>query len=319
MPDLAGRMGRPSWTAQDGFGVQNNANSSLWGFDVAVIKLLMARNTVTQIEKAQWLGQKIVVDVDDWYEDLPETNQAHWVTDPEKNKLVNRDHYRDVIMAADRVTVSTEFLLEQYSKMRDNVFLVKNVINPASMVRKPVRNVKPVIGWVGGIPWRGNDIETMREWLPGFMEEHDLMFHHAGHMPDRQSFAELSGLDTSRITTSPMRPLNEYFWHSFSDFDIGLVPLNDIPFNHAKSSLKGMEYVGSGIPFVAQGLPEYAEVAANGVGRIANTPDEWVTHLTELLSFKARKRDAAVNYANLERGYLPKHVAPLWRDALTKW
>jgi len=145
------------------------------------------------------------------------------------------------------------------------------------------------------------------------------MFHHAGHMPDRQSFAELSGLDTSRITTSPMRPLNEYFWHSFSDFDIGLVPLNDIPFNHAKSSLKGMEYVGSGIPFVAQGLPEYAEVAANGVGRIANTPDEWVTHLTELLSFKARKRDAAVNYANLERGYLPKHVAPLWRDALTKW
>ena len=319
MPDIAGRMGRPAWTAQDGFGVQQDARSGMWGFDVAVIKLLMARNTVHQIEVAQSLGQKIVVDVDDWYEDLPETNQAHWVTDPAKNKLVNRDHYKNVIMAADRVTVSTQFLFDRYSQMRDNVFLAPNVINPKLLTRKPVRNRKPVIGWVGGVPWRGGDIETMQSWLPGFMEGHDLMFHHAGHMEDRQSFSELSGVDTSRITTSPMRPLHEYFMHSFSDYDIGLVPLNDIPFNHAKSSLKGMEYVGSGIPFVAQSLPEYVALAEAGVGRVATTPDEWVAHLTELLSFKARKRDAAVNYANLERGYMPKHVAPLWREALTKW
>ena len=318
MPDIAGRMGRPAWTAHDGFGVQNDARSGLWGFDVVVIKLLMARNTVTQIEKAQWLGQKIVVDVDDWYEDLPETNQAHWVTDPEKNKVVNRDHYRDVIMAADRVTVSTQFLLEKYSQMRDNVHLVPNVINPTAFPESKVRNRKPVIGWVGGIPWRGGDIELLQPWLPDFLEQHDLMFHHAGHMPDRQSFAELSGVETSRITTSPMRPLHEYFWYSFREFDIGLVPLNDIPFNHAKSSLKGMEYTGAGIPFVAQGLPEYQAIAANGVGRVANTPSEWVAHMTELLEYKTRKRDTAVNLANLRKLYMPKDVAPLWREVLTK-
>lgn len=313
---VAVKMGFPAWELDAGFGVRQDASRAFFGFDVAVIKLLMTRNTPYQMQQAQKIGQQLVVDIDDWYEELPESNQAHWVTDPEKNKIENREYYREVIMQADRVTVSTEFLRQKYAEMRDNVHLIRNTIDLSVMTRHPVRNRKPVIGWVGGIPWRGGDIEMLREWLPDFLEDHDLMFHHSGHMPDHRSFAELSGINPERITTSPMQPMNTYFRESFKQYDIGIVPLNNIPFNLAKSNLKGLEYAGSGIPFVAQGLPEYESLEATGVGRIAYDPGDWKGHMEELLDYKTRKRDAAVNYANVQKFHTTKSVTEDWASAL---
>lgn len=293
-------FGLPAWTGAEGYGISTGPTTAMFGYDAVVLKLMMERNTVFQMKAAQGLGQKIIVDVDDWYEDLPESNQAFAASDPTKNKISNRDHYRDVILQADTLVVSTPFLHEQYSKMRSNVHLVRNSIDPNVMTVREVKNRKPVIGWVGGVPWRGGDLETLREWLPDFLEEHDLMFHHSGDMPDKQSLAELAGIDTRRVTTSKMLPLNEYFANSFC-FDIGLVPLNDIPFNHAKSTIKGLEYAGSGIPFVAQGLPEYRRLSDMGVGRVAVTPADWRREVGALLDYKTRKRASAMNLAMLRR------------------
>jgi hypothetical protein len=311
---VAVSIGYPAWMGDEGFGVKRDNQQALFGFDRVVIKLLMQRNTVHQMQTAQDIGQFLIVDVDDWYEELPESNQAHWVTDPKTSKLVNREHYRDVIMQADRVTVSTEFLRERYAQMRDNVVLVRNTIDVSVTQKRPVMNRKPVIGWVGGIPWRGGDLETLQSWLPDFLEKHDLMFHHSGHMPDHRTFAELSGVNPERVTTSSMQPMNQYYLRSFNDYDIGIVPLNDIPFNHAKSNLKGLEYAASGIPFVAQGLPEYRNLYESGVGRIADTPEQWVSHLEDLLDYKTRKREAAINYSMVQEKHTLRNVD--WFTAL---
>jgi hypothetical protein len=59
-------------------------------------------------------SQKIVVDVDDWYEGLQEENLAHKMTDPEKNPDNNRDHYMSIIDSADAIITSTPFLYDYY-------------------------------------------------------------------------------------------------------------------------------------------------------------------------------------------------------------
>jgi hypothetical protein len=135
--------------------------------------------------------------------------------------------------------------------------------------------------------------------VPEFLETHDLMFHHSGHAEqvvgqDRvPPIWELAGIPQERVTTSPLRSLAEY--HEMFTFDIGVIPLSDIPFNHAKSNLKGLEYACSGIPFVASSLPEYEHLHATGVGRVAHTPDDWWREMTALLDYNTRKREAAVN------------------------
>lgn len=285
-------FGPPAFTAEHGFGVRLNKTTAEFGFDTIVMKMLMSRWVPKHMQIAQDLGQKIIVDVDDHYDFIHDDNIASKNTDPENNAIRNREHYRAVIQQADLVTVSTPELYNYYKDQVRDIRLVRNGINPDQFTKRDVKNRKPVLGWAGAMNWRSGDAETARAWLPELLEEHDLMFHHAGHMPDSPKFWEKAGVPEERMILSPMKPLHKYA--DMLDFDIGVVLLSDIPFNRAKSTIKGLEYAATNIPFVAQGLPEYARLAELGVGRVANSPAEWKQHITELLDYKTRKREAAI-------------------------
>lgn len=306
------RMGMPAWDPVRGWGVKDTDTTGIFGFSTVVLKLIMDRWAPRQIELGQKLGQRILVDIDDYHEGLTPANRAYHLTDPEKNKRANREFYEQVIAAADTVTVSTPFLYDVYSQRHPDVRLVRNGVNMVQFQRKKPRSPKPVIGWAGAVPYRNGDLEQLREWLPDFLEEHDLYFHHVGHTPDGPSFADMTGIDPRRVTTSPIVPIHEYA--TSLNFDIGLVPLNDIPFNHAKSNIKGLEYAATGIPFVASDLPEYRLLHESGVGRVARTAEDWVSHMTELLDYKTRKIESARNYDTVSQEWAIEARAEEWQD-----
>lgn len=305
------RFGPPAWTADRGFGVRLNKDFAQFGFDTIVIKQLMERWMPFQMREAKKLGQRLIVDVDDAYDFLHEENQAKHTTDPEKNKISNRDHMREVIMEADIVTVSTPFLLDYYSGLRDNVVMVRNGVSPKQFPKRKVTRDKPTIGWAGALKWRSNDLDVFKGWLGDFLVTHDLMFVHAGHEDKAGSFAEGADVPAERVITTPMRSIAEY--HTMLDFDIGLVPLTNIPFNEAKSFLKGIEYAASNIPFVASDLPEYRYLSeTGGVGRVANTAEEWQAHLTELLDYDIRKKEAGTQRSRVLKEQSIVARAPEW-------
>ena len=286
-------FGRPAWTGQHGYGVRITKDKARFGYDVVVMKQMMQRWVPKEMEIAKKLGQKLIVDIDDHYDGLHEDNLAFKTTNPDENKISNREYHNQVIELADLVTVSTPFLYEYYKdKGVPNVMLTRNGISPNQFDKRKHTSAKPVLGWVGAMHWRSGDIETLSPWLGDFLEEHDLMLHHAGHMDDAKLFWDAAQIDPNRVMLSPMRIISEY--HNMFNMDIGLVPLNDIDFNRAKSTIKGLEYAASNIPFVAQATPEYSRLAELGVGRVASTPEQWQAHLTELLDYKTRKREAAI-------------------------
>jgi hypothetical protein len=305
-------FGLPAWTAERGFGVKVNEKEATFGFDTVMLKQMMGRWVPHQIKVAKSLGQRIIVDVDDLYDDIDDSNLAKYQTSSEYNNAINRDHYRESILLADTVTVSTPYLQLHYSQFHPDVRLVRNGCLPTNFIPRPVRRKKPVIGWVGAVPWRGNDIPPLSEWLPDFLEEHDLMFHHAGHVDAMKPFGELAGINPERMIYSPMVTFDNY--SSLFTFDIGIVPLANSPFNHSKSTAKGFEYACAGIPFVAQNLPEYQRLSNLGVGRVADTPAEWVKQLTCLLDFSTRKKDSRTNFSNVVNEHTILNRAKEWRE-----
>ena len=305
-------LGMPAWDPKRGFGIRESNTSGIFGFQTVVLKLLMDAATVQHIPVAQSLGQRVIVDIDDFHDGLTPANRAYHITDPKLNKQANREHYSKIIAAADAVTVSTPFLLDYYSQKRDNVFMVRNGVNMHQFARRKHRSMKPVLGWAGAVSYRNGDLEQLREWLPDLLEEHDLMFHHAGHDPNAPSFADITGVDTRRVTTSPIVPIHQYA--AGLTFDIGIVPLNDIPFNHAKSNIKGLEYAAAGIPFVASDIPEYRKLHEVGVGFIAETPNEWTTQVTTLLDYRTRKQTAAINYNIVKNEWAIECRAKEWAE-----
>lgn len=311
-------MGIPDWSLAHGFGLRHTEEQTIAGWDAVVLKLLMSRESPHHVEAARSIGQTVIVDVDDFYAGLTPDNQAHEVTDPSVNPQRNREHYERVIEAADVVITSTPFLHDWYSARHPDVRMIRNGIDIGRWTRvKDRAGERPTIGWVGGIPWRSGDLETCRDWLPDFVGRHGLRLHHSGHLERGEPFWDKVGVDQDLVSTAPMRPILDYPG-LFQGFEVGIVPLTDIPFNHAKSTIKGLEYAAAGIPFVAAASPEYVRLAEAGVGRVARTPDEWVVHLTELLDPKVRRREAARQRALVSQHHSMHERGREWADMLTE-
>jgi len=307
----AAKVSSPVWAAEYGFGTDNRDGTATFGFDLVVLKNLFQRWIPAQIQAAQELGQRVIIDVDDLYSDIHDANVAKGLLDPATNKVRNWDHYDETIRVADAVTVSTPKLLEAYGPIACDIRLIRNGISPVQF--SPIKHVKarkPVLGWAGGMGWRSNDIEELRPWLNDFLEEHDLQFHHVGSDPGQPVFSDVAGVDPSRMILTGMQPIATYA--SALTFDIGLVPLADIPFNHAKSNIKGLEYAAAGIPFVASYSPEYQRLSDMGVGHIARTAADWQAELTALLDFDVRRKEATRQRKLVLSQHTIRETAPDW-------
>jgi len=262
----------------------------------------MLKSVAEKIDEARSKGQKIAVDIDDWFEGLAKTNVAYTMTDPEKNPDNNREHYMYIIDNADAIITSTPFLYDFYKNVKGlkNVFLVRNGIDiDRWSPRKDFSRGMPTIGWVGATPWRSKDLESIAPFFSSYIEKSRLSFHHSGNIVNAPKAKDQLGLSKSVKTSyEPMQPISKYP-SLFRKIDIGIVPLNNVEFNHAKSTIKGLEYAAAGVPFIASYSPEYKLLEEQGVGRVANTPQEWIGHLSELEDPKVRKEDVERNYENL--------------------
>jgi len=312
----------PEFSPADGFGAFFSKEEVHYGWDIIVFKLIMLKSVADILEGPHRPKQKIVVDIDDFYEGLATTNLAYQNTDPEKHPENNREHYWRIIDAADAIITSTQFLYDFYTKEKGkkNVFLVRNGIDIDRYHKKQdhARGL-PTVGWVGALPWRSGDLETMRPFLGEFLESNRLQFHHSGHIKELNINAtDLAGIPKNvKFTNEPRRILSQYP-QMFRKIDVGLVPLNNLPFNHAKSTIKGLEYTAAGVPFISSWSPEYENLAGDGVGRVAKDELEWRDHLDTLLDPRRRKEDVEKNYHIVKERHSISARAKDWDEVMQK-
>lgn len=292
-------VGFPAFNPTRGFGMLLDDGRSAHGWDIIVLKLLMQQQILDSIPLAQAMGQKIIVDIDDWFDGLSKSNRAFKATDPNENPASNREIYAKIIMSADAVITSTPFLFDYYGERRHNVFLIRNGIDEWRWRKKPFKyNKKTRVGWVGATHWRSNDLEQLAPFLGKYIEKNNILFHHSGHNDSAPLAHELLGVKGCFSRVTPMVPILSYPF-LFNNIDIGIVPLNNIQFNHAKSFIKGLEYVAAGVPFISSYSPEYEYLTDSGIGRVAYSKEEWIYHLDELMDVRKRKDEIDENYDNL--------------------
>lgn len=285
------------------------------GHKMLVFKLPMHSANLIAVDIAKANKIKVVVDIDDWFDNLPETNRAREQTDPELNKENNRDIYFQIIEQADALICSTPFLYDFYSKKHPTkpIFMVRNSIDVARWPKRETRRSVPVIGWVGATPWRSRDLEQLAPFFKDYLLSRKTTFHHSGHIPSADHAASLLGLDDGQSTTMQMLPMTQ-LPGLYVNIDIGIVPLNNVEFNHAKSYLKGLEYAAVGIPFIASHTPEYQYLADAGIGRIARNESEWIKHFDELMEYNMRVDESELNKEILIEKFSIESHASQWES-----
>lgn len=276
--------------------------------DVLVLQRWMKYQAPEGIAEAVASGQVVINDVDDWFFGIPTSNQAFTVTHPRFDKTTetlttrrqaraqgtgitteNRTHFYKGLASSSAITVSTSALLERMTERfpRVPVLLLRNPIDLERFTELEDVTDGPTVGWTGGIPWRGHDLQLLKGVLGPYLERHDLRFIHGGHhfaAPVEQTAAHQLGIPEARVERRGIVPITSYR-ELLNGFDIGVIPIDLTPFNACKSALKGLEFGAAGIPFVASATPEYQWL---GSGLLARKPKQWIAHLERLLEPEER-------------------------------
>lgn len=299
-----------------GFGILDWAGTSHYDCKVVVLQRLMFGNLVEKIQNRPSNGPILINDIDDWYWGLHSDNNAYKLTHPNFNAEENIDHYKKIIQACDGVTVSTPFLFDKITNDFgcSKVNIIENGVTVTDFNPRYHKQRKIKVGWVGSTSHRSGDLEILHDVL----DSPKWKLHHSGHNTNAPYFADKVGVRRDKVSLSPMYHPQQYARNAFC-FDVGIAPLNDVPFNHAKSWIKAIEYAASGVPFIMSDIGEYRRLKEKyGFGRLASTKDEWVEHLMELTDFSIRIKEARENL-ELVKQLDVKNMAKNWSDVIESY
>lgn len=257
--------------------------------DVVVFQRPARQQYVDIFEVYRKQGVRVIVDMDDDLTCIHPSNSAWY---PYQQQDMNWRYALTACEKADLVVCATPALAERYGK---NQVVVPNHVPSRYLEIEGKRSQDFVtIGWAG------------------FVETHpvDLQITH-GAVNDALSTSK----DPSRFVTlgteKALQNLGirnrfphevqagvklEEYPQALAQFDIGIVPLENSPFNRAKSWLKGLEYAACGIAPIVSPTPDNLNLINAGAALSAASPAEWKDNL-RLLIEDAEARKALVETA----------------------
>lgn len=118
---------------------------------------------------------------------------------------------------------------------------------------------------------------------------------------------EMSGVDVECI---PWTEESEV--RSIAECDVGVMPLNDSPWERGKCGYKLIQYMACGLPVVASPIGVNTQIVRDGMnGFLASTEDAWVGRLEQLLSnADLRKSMGDAGRQRVEAEYCVQQVGP---------
>lgn len=162
-------------------------------------------------------------------------------------------------------------------------------------------NAKPVIGWIGS-PITDHYLDLIAGPLEHLVTEQAARLCLVG-----ATSGALGALPSER---HPWREDTEA--RHIAAFDIGLMPLDDTPWERGKCGYKLIQYMACGKPVVASPVGVNRDIVEHGVnGFLAETPQEWADALRRLAADPdLRRRLGAAGRAKVERHYSLSGTAP---------
>lgn len=279
--------------------------------DVVVLQRVMRDWRVVMIRALQSVGIAVVVDMDDDMHALhrshPSVRDAHpnwhqvqdvhtkeitWRWDTSRRAPLGSHHLAEACDRADMVTVTTGALANRYGR-HGRVTVLPNCV-PAwylDVEAAPVHWDRPTVGWSGIVATHPGDLQTTRGAVGQMAAETGCAVHVIGNAQGVQAALRLR----DEPSEAPWCPLGEYP-EALARLDVGIVPLEDSPFNAAKSRLKGIEMAAVGVPFVASPRSDYRELAKLGIGELAGTRSDWYRKVKRLVTDRPYRMHQADSY-----------------------
>jgi glycosyltransferase involved in cell wall biosynthesis len=256
-------------------------------YDVLWVQLITSSVLAEIVRQAKAEGIKIVYDIDDRLDAIPDENQAKSVYDiPEKQAEI-----AEMIALADLVTVTTNPLAEHIAKRHGRpVRVLPNMLTANVAPRRHPPNPDFVrILWAGSATHK-RDLAIMGPAMRELLQERQ----------GKVRFT-LFGERLPEILADCYKWIDLKKPVDFEDYaddlaeisaDFGIVPLERNEFNTGKSGLKGLEYAAAGYPVLCSPAAEYPEMVEAGFPAEVVQDDGWLSALRRMVDKTRVERDA---------------------------
>jgi glycosyltransferase involved in cell wall biosynthesis len=226
---------------------------------------------------------------------------------------------------SDYVFAGSHCILEYAKLLNKNALLVPTAVNTeifdASKVVGDAAGPRDefVIGWLGAGEIHLGSLMLIKEPLRALSKKYKIAFRMVSSLGShriRNAFRDVAGLtiDYGQDDWIALEAIPE----AMKGFDVSVMPLIDSPYTRGKCALKALESMAMKIPVVASGVGENNYVIKHGEnGFLANTAEEWIGCIEELIIDEAKRRRIAENgYAAVSRDYTIPVVAKKIEEAL---
>lgn len=200
------------------------------------------------------------------------------------------------------VIAGNQYLADYAGRFNPNVTIVPTTIDTVKYQQTERAEREAVtIGWSGSFS-TVQHLDTIRDTLQELAKDENFTLRVIG-TPDYK----LEGVDVEALQWRSETEIVD-----LQQIDIGLMPLPDDQWSKGKCGLKALQYMALGIPTICSPVGVNSTIIADGEnGFIADTKDEWIAKLKELIhSPEQRRRVGAAGRKTVEGEYSAAVQAP---------
>jgi hypothetical protein len=278
------------------------------GWDVLHVYRAHEEEVLQIARAAKQQGMTLVYDNDDDMRAVPRNNKAArdyagFAGDRALRQI------RKLVQMADLSIASSSRIAERFREYgAEHVQVIENYVPDAALEATAPSNGETVVaGWLAGNEHH-IDIERMplRETFGRLLDAYPQLV--------IETVGCSMGMRHERYRCDPHV---DFFKlpAKLAQFDVGLAPIADVPFNHARSNIKVKEYAVLGRAWLASPVGPYASLGEREGGRLV--PDDgWFEAIGRLVEKPRERRKLAKRARKWGREQAMSANVKLWEDAI---
>lgn len=190
-----------------------------------------------------------------------------------------KNKYKYVISHASHIITGCQYLSDYVKQWNSKITEIPTSIDFNNYSKTSIKDKKdsiPIIGWIGSTLSSG----YLLPLIPTLKKLYQLKKFKLNLIGfDSNLKQHLSGLNYEIIKWSSETEIEE-----MEKFTVGIMPLNDSPFERGKCAFKLVQYMAIGIPTVSTPLQSNININQGCGNLFATTPEEWFYALLDILN-----------------------------------